>query len=136
MTNVTCYFLLLDGHFAFRTFCPIICHTMVDTGGHFVKVKEAAEILGVSERTIRRRIKSGQLESEKRGQFVYVNVRTQVDTDGQSVHALKDEIDHLKTLLDEVRGERDYLRQLVAVVYTEQKRLESGSPWWKFWEKD
>ena len=54
---------------------------------------------------------------------------------------LKAEVEKLQRLLEEVKGERDYLRQaLTAALATQQKLIEARpyfeSPrrWWEFWK--
>jgi len=110
----------------------------------WVTISEATSLLGKSDRTIRRYVSDGSMPSRKKGGRVYVNVlgfpivEPEPDTESEfDIKELKAEVDRLRALLKEVSGERDYLRQLVAVTFTEQKRLEPGRrPWWQFWKTE
>jgi len=74
--------------------------TGIASRGHnmdtFVTIKEAAAIHGISDRTVRRRIETGELKAKREGRRVYV----QVDTEAAEVDTEQQE-----ELVDELRGQ-------------------------------
>jgi chromosome segregation ATPase len=110
----------------------------------WVTVSEAAEVLGVSERTIWRRVKAQRLEIDRSVSPHVVRVSdtvtdksvTESDTvsevselEGEverlsrDVQALEAEVERLSDVLAEVRSERDYLRQAHAAALSTSQRL-------------
>ena len=108
----------------------------------WVTITEATKLLGKSDRTIRRWESKGELPSQRRAGRVYVNVAGFPIVEPESepepepdLQALQVEVERLRAVLEEIKNERDYLRQLLAVSITEQKQLEPGRrPWWQFWK--
>jgi hypothetical protein len=52
---------------------------------------------------------------------------------------LASELAHVKAMLEEIRQERDYLRQMLAMSLTTVKQLEAPDKrwaWWQFWRTD
>lgn len=117
--------------------------TVSDIGsGRWVSVSEAAGVLSVSERTVRRRVASGELPSRRDGRRLLVNVSgvvsSEVDTMTEVVR-LQAEVDKLTAIVNQLTGERDYLRGLVAeVMLLRQPVIEAPKEraWWQFWKSD
>jgi hypothetical protein len=103
----------------------------------WVKVSEAAVVLGVSERTIWRRVKAGELDIDRSVTPHLVRVSDTVSdnvvTEGvkvaevseleAEVERLSREVDRLEELLSEIRSERDYLRSAHAAALSTSQRL-------------
>lgn len=94
----------------------------------WVTISEAVGLLSLSERTIRRYVADGSLSSRRERGRLWVNLADILpalpempgtpDTPGITGKADQDcqaEVRRLSDLLEEVRGERDYLRQLHAM---------------------
>ena len=103
-----------------------------------VGISEAAHRLGVSQDTVRRRLKTGELAGEKgrsAGGFRWI-----VDLDGQVVgrkhdgqdyhlvELLKGQVQDLRVQLEVRAREVSELHQLLAT-----RALNPGKPWWRFW---
>ena len=128
---------------------------------HSVTVAEAARLLGVSRRTIQRRVKNGELPtSTVAGRRYVVLADAEVSSDvspppmrpvatGDNVG----EVGILRARLQEVTNERDYLRQELSRAHTvlyamqENKAIAAPTPessdaprpvqrpWWRFWAR-
>jgi len=114
----------------------------------FLTIKEASDFLGVSEKTVRRRLKSGQLVGRLEGKYLI---------DNRSLRGLKDKmssrVDRLDNLvqLKEFKGQindliyqvkeaREESRELRSIIYNLAEMLPKALPspkkrWWKWWEK-
>jgi len=104
-------------------------------------ISEAAAQLGCSVDTIRRRIRSGQIQATKSGNMWTVELTEELTpsrTEGEG----------LERLIQMLQGEVDELRRQLAVREEEvgrlhillgQRQLESGTtrpvPWWKMWRR-
>jgi len=90
----------------------------MDTRGErWVTIAAAAELLGKSERTIRRWEHDGKIEADRTGPVLRVNIAGLAPAQSPAmpnVAALQAEIDGLRALLAEVRSERDNLRSALA----------------------
>ncbi len=125
---------------------------------HSVTVAEAARLLGVSRRTIQRRIKAGELPtSDVAGRRYVVLSDIELSGDVSPVpsgrDATRDEVGILRAQLEAVTNERDYLRQqltqTVGALYAlgENKAISAPTqettdaprpvqrPWWRFWQR-
>lgn len=91
-----------------------------------VSISEAAAILGVSQDTIRRRIRQGKLQAEKIGD------RWQVEVDLPMQPAASAYADallaHIAFLETELEARRIEVQQLHAIIH---RRALPGPPWWK-----
>ena len=87
-----------------------------------VKIREAAEIMGVSMDTIRRRLKSGDLDGEKvfeGGVEVWLVTLPDRYAQHQDPHPGLDQVTRLLAVqLEEVQRDRDYWRQMAMVLAT------------------
>ena len=128
---------------------------------HSVTVAEAARLLGVSRRTIQRRIKAGELPTSDVAGRRYV-VLSDIELSGgvatmpMRPDATRDEtgeVGILRARLEEVTNERDYLRQELTRAHTvlyamqENKAISAPTqeptdpprpvqrPWWRFWAR-
>ena len=112
----------------------------------WVTVQEAEEILGVTEATIRRRVKKGVLERKDEHGRVFVKI---IDGDGadanrELVEVLKIQLEEANKLNSDLVRQADQAQQLAAM---QQKAIESltgqnqllleaaekSRTWWKFW---
>ena len=102
----------------------------------WLTVNDAADALGVTERTVRRRMSKGQVEYEKRSGRIYVKVSVErVESPDDVIYRLKLEIEKLESLLEAANSERDYLRSMLAMnISKDQKQIEARSYWWQFWK--
>ena len=107
---------------------------MTEQAAIWLSVSQAAIRLGKSERTIRRYIDIGRLPIDRTRTPFCVDIGGEVlpqaggpDTTG--------EVARLQELLDEVRGERDYLRQALATALSTRKLIAAPGArrWWEFW---
>jgi excisionase family DNA binding protein len=125
---------------------------------HSVTIAEAARVLGVSRRTIQRRVKAGELPTaDVAGRRYVVLSDAEVSGDVSPLpighDATRDEVGILRAQLEAVTDERDYLRQqltqTVGALYAlgETKALSAPTeettdaprpaqrPWWRFWAR-
>ena len=101
------------------------------TTSRSLTVAEAAEVLGVSERTVWRYLRSGRLHGETIGPVG--QQRTLIDASGveaiqsgrggEDTAALQAEVDRLSDELAALRAERDQLRTALASARVEMARL-------------
>ncbi len=116
-------------------------------------IGEAAKVLGVTRRTIERRIQRGDIVASRINGKRYVYI-SETDTNAATVSHVTTvtssdrdaEIDTLRAELDAIRQERDYLRQhlsqLTAALYRlgDKKALIAPRveprPWWAFWRRN
>ncbi|MEY6855103.1 hypothetical protein, partial [Klebsiella pneumoniae] len=71
---------------------------------------------------------SGQVSEQRDTAFA--------DQSEQVIHHLKQEIEHLNTLLLSKDSHIDSLKQAMLLLENHQAKLtESPAPWWKFWKK-
>lgn len=114
---------------------------MNETNATWLSIDDAARALGISSRTIRRRLNSGELAGERRGREWLVRMPdvapSEVDTLRDTVQRLTDNVtslskrlsdveaerDRARELLEAVTGERDYLRQAHAAALSLSQRL-------------
>ena len=111
---------------------------------------EAARILGVSARTINRRIASGDLQTEredhgKRRVLVLLDAETleQAETkidDDLEVVQLRERVAGLQDLVDHLHDQLDFERARYSELYHDVKTgalalpaPNSDRPWWKLW---
>jgi len=101
-----------------------------------VSIAEASRILGISQDTVRRRLRTGELSGERvqsPGGFKWlVDVPEPATTDADNhgeTEALRKLISVLQTQLDARTREIGELHQLLAA-----RALGPGQrPWWRFW---
>jgi excisionase family DNA binding protein len=123
---------------------------------HSVTISEAARLLGVSRRTIQRRVKAGELPTADVAGRRYV-VLSDTELSGELSQlpmghdATRDEVGILRAQLEAVTNERDYLRQQLtqavgalyalgehkAISAPTQETTDAPRPaqraWWRFW---
>ncbi|SLY51785.1 helix-turn-helix transcriptional regulator [Klebsiella variicola] len=129
-----------------------------------VSISEAARLTGKSRTTLHRLIKAGDLSTcsgernakmvdtsellrvfgpfeQPKGEHHSGQVSEQLDTASadqseQVIRHLKQEIEHLNTLLLSKDSHIDSLKQAMLLLENNQAKLtESPAPWWKFWKK-
>ena len=125
---------------------------MTDSGHVWVSVSEAVRLTGRSERTVRRWMTGGRLAVRDDAGTLVVGVPPELVPDDRQAQAtpgtpdmtakvaeLEASVRHLQAMLEQVTGERDYLRSaLAASLTTTQKLLPERSgqrPWWAFWRR-
>jgi excisionase family DNA binding protein len=129
-----------------------------------VSIDEAAQILGLSRRTIERRLTDGRLSGHRQGVRWLVDVPVSHDAptpfpdrrDDAKTRKLSEvtrERDELARRVADLEGERDYLRQALAAALTLSQQLlperaeapsspttsttgETTRPRWQFWRRD
>lgn len=122
----------------------------------WLKVSDAARIMSVNERTVRRHVAEGKLESrvdEKGVKLVKVSDDIMSDDAGSESDILKAEIASLKAQLqgkdetirsmsDQIRQLSDSLKTQQAITMQAQKALDqqqqlnyAALPWWKRWRR-
>lgn len=123
----------------------------IPKGSKWVTMTEAVAIFGKSERTLRRWVEEGRIEARReRGRVLLLVHVTKTAGDRPPGHApdrtetadiTPAELAELKTRLEEVTRQRDYLEgALGAALQTQQKLIEARpyfeSPrrWWEFWK--
>lgn len=111
-------------------------------GGHLVTVDDAAAALGVSDRTIRRYIRSGRLYVVKHGRQTLVRLDASgastparplaTDTDRQTDRTLeilreahRREVELLEARISDLRSQVDLFRSMLP-----GRTTTSGAPWW------
>ena len=109
---------------------------------------EAARILGVSARTINRKIASGELQTEretygKRRVLVLLDAESVPDApvdDSEEVVQLRERVAGLQDLVDHLHDQLDFERERYAELYHDVKTGALALPapnssrrWWKFW---
>lgn len=112
-----------------------------DIAPNWTPIDKAAAHTGKSDRTLRRWVASGKLAHRREAGRLYVDLSSPALTGGdtgidneltearQQLATLTAELASVKAVLSEVIGERDYLRQALAMSLTfEQKRLEATNP--------
>lgn len=126
---------------------------MTDNGHVWVSVSEAVRLTGKSERTVRRWMTGGRLAVRDDAGTLVVGVPPELVPDDRQATATPDmpdmatkvaeleaDVRRLQALLEQVTGERDYLRSaLAASLSTTAKLLPERSgqrPWWRFWRRD
>ncbi len=118
----------------------------------WVTVTEAVGILKLSERTIRRYISIKRLSVKKIKKMQHVNISgftpeiPEPPEPQTEIKRLEAEVTRLKSLLEEVSNDRDYLRQINAALLTNQQALIEATTTatetktrnqWKWpWQKD
>lgn len=127
--------------------------------GELLDIKQASLYLGVSQKTIRRKIKSGQLLSTlTNGKYLidtaFLDILKkemssqsgQVDTVGQQLilevkNLVKALVEENKKLQYELREAREETRQLTSIVFDLTDKLQKALPppkrkkWWEFWRR-
>jgi DNA anti-recombination protein RmuC len=116
----------------------------------WLTVQEAEKVLSLSERSIRRRIDSGKLESKKQGgrRIVRVDVESEESATASDTRQVSDS-DIESELVQQLRAENEYLRQelsqarersdtiilqLTRQVEQSQRLLEyKREPWYRRW---
>ena len=100
---------------------------MTDTAGQWVTIAEAAQELGLSERTVRRWAEVGKLPIRREVHPHLVDIAghnaAKSDTPTGRVAELEAELARLRERLQELTQERNYLRQLAASLATSQQKL-------------
>ena len=113
---------------------------------YWVTIKKATELLGKSDKTIRRWVDQDKLPIDRSQRPYRVDISTYYQDTGtprpdmssvsSTVDTLTAEVDRLTTQVDQLQrwneellGERDYLRQMLAgAIATNAKRIEAPRP--------
>ncbi len=116
----------------------ILAATMTDS--EWLTATEAAVRLGVSDRTVRRRVAKGVLEAKREDGRLYVKLARQEAATGPTppeVDKLLAEVASLAKEVDNLTGERDYLRQALAAalgkiptIAAHASEAEPRRRWW------
>ena len=119
--------------------------TVQDTGQDTLELADASTRLGISKEALRKRVQRGTVKGHKvdgRWHVVLPGARPVQDAvqdtvmDRDAVN-MKIEIARLTTLVEQLTGERDYLRQALAHAITktleipEKAESLTGRPWWR-----
>jgi len=118
-----------------------------DTGDRerWCTIQEAAGQLGKSERTVRRMVSANKLAYKRDGRRLLVNLAGVVPAETDRVDMtvevarLQAQVDKLTVLVDQLTGERDYLRSaLASALRLQQAAIEApkARQWWQFWRSD
>jgi 5-bromo-4-chloroindolyl phosphate hydrolysis protein len=91
----------------------------------WVTISEATVILGLSERTIQRRIANGTLEDKVDGRKRYVKVATDGDVDVVSVAELTDKDDMIRWLKNELEERNRQINRLQEEIKNNRERSDS-----------
>lgn len=110
--------------------------------GKWLTATGASQALGISERTVRRHAKQGQIKSklEEGRRFFWVDIdRTMPGTatdSGALVEQLRSEVEHLRDQVQVKDKEIDELHQLLMIEKKQgQLLLEYKRPFWRKWFK-
>lgn len=125
-----------------------------DIAPNWTPIDKAAALSGKSGRTLRRWVASGKLAHKREAGRLYVDLSSPVlasdvalpttDIDNeltevrQQIATLTTELASVKAVLNEVIGERDYLRQMLAMSLSSQQKLIEAPArprWWWPWSK-
>jgi hypothetical protein len=121
-----------------------------------VTVPEAARMLGVSEHTVRRRLRSGDLQGHQVasvGGFTWIvevpeeraegssaaadaaHTQALLETQGNLISTLQDQVESLK---GELAAKNQQISELHVLLQQAQAALPAprGRPWWKWWGRD
>ena len=103
----------------------------------WLTVAQAADRLQRSQRTVRRYIDIGRLPIDKTRTPFCVDIGGEVLPQGGRPDSgdTTGEVARLQELLDEVRGERDYLRQALATALSTRKLIEAPGARLTFWQR-
>lgn len=98
-----------------------------------VTVKEAAERLGIQEQAVRKRIRSGTLDSYKDDNgrvMVYLPEDTSINTEFRDryISDLESQVAYLKGLLEREQQASSELRRVVALQAQRLPEIQSGEP--------
>ena len=113
---------------------------MPDNGSNWLTISEAVEELGISTRTIQRKIKSGELNARKKGRRILVEVRPP--------DISRSTIEFLEQQLNDLRETNQYLKQQIIEkdkqiselhILMGSRALPSPAQetrhWWKPWQR-
>ena len=87
-------------------------------------ISQAAKELSKSERTIRRWVDTGRLPTDRTRTPFAVDVSGEIPAQSTQEPSTT-EVELLREMLDEVRADRDYLRQALATALSTQKLIEA-----------
>lgn len=106
----------------------------------WVTITQAVGEIQKTERTIRRWVTIGKIPSRREGRKLFVGLPAiekveQAEPEPlQDTETLKARLDAQQALIEQLTGERDYLRQILAASVTQQKLIQS-SPRRTFWQR-
>tara|TARA_Y100001960_G_scaffold46902_3_gene47358 strand:+ start:6692 stop:7093 length:402 start_codon:yes stop_codon:yes gene_type:complete len=128
-----------------------------------IKIKQAAEILGVSEKTIRRRISKGQIQATKgktpQGFIYLIDVNDDINSTSHDSTKFKNkanesnppnnvldmellkkqfdlkdqQIESQKTQIESQMNQINELYKIIPKLESDINKISDRSPWWKFW---
>ena len=128
-----------------------------------IKIKQAAEILGVSEKTIRRRIAKGQIQATKgktpQGFIYLIDVNDDISSESQNSNNLKNadndnnppqnildlellkkqfelkdqQIESQKNQIESQISQINELYKIIPKLESDISKISNKSRWWKFW---
>jgi len=91
----------------------------------WVTISEATVILGVSERTMQRRIANGSIEAKVDGKKKYVNIATEGDNGDNNVTPMSDKDDMIKWLKNELDERNKQIERLQIEIKNNRERSDS-----------
>jgi|SRR5918996_315258 excisionase family DNA binding protein len=105
-----------------------------------VTIAEAAERLRLSEQTVRRRVRSGELpgiQVDTPGGFTWMvelpeGSPTDEPSDGE-IKVLRELVDTLKSQVDSQTRQIEQLHVLLQQAQAALPAPRDGRPWWRFW---
>jgi len=102
----------------------------------WVSISEAAIALGISERTVSRRIKKGELLTRKEGRTTLVNIDSSLLFSDKD-NPLSATVSHLQEMIEHMKDEIAYLRNAhAASLHLLESKNERRKTWWKLWGDD
>ena len=109
---------------------------------NWLTIPDAAERLGVSVRTVQRKVKDGELKAQRRGHRILVEIKPPEESVSQNI------IKFLEQQLEDLRETNRYLRQQIAEkdkqiselhILMGSRALPSPAQetrhWWKPWQR-
>ena len=91
----------------------------------WVTISEATVMLGVSERTMQRRIANGSIEAKVEGKKRYVNIATEGDNDDNGVTSMSDKDGMIKWLKNELEERNKQIDRLQEEIKNNRERSDS-----------
>jgi predicted RNA-binding protein with PIN domain len=91
----------------------------------WVTIQEASVILGMSERTVWRKVADGSIEAKSEGKKKYVKIATNDDNNGSIVMTMTDKNDIIKYLKNELEERNKQIEQLRVEIKNNRDRSDA-----------